>query len=389
MSNHAHGLWGYTGTTARGRELTIQATGVGGPSAALVLADLAALGVRRAVRVGTCVALDDLALGTIVNCDRALAFDGTSRALGANPRPCPTRGLRQSCGARPGGAPRHGRAAATCRMTSATTPTTAARRRDWRDRGAIAAEMAAAPCSRPGRRLGVATAGILVVTELAGADERIGDDELAERALERGAVLDRRRALVGPTRPDLRSADRATSAISSSRSSTSSRRPDRMRSRRSSRSTSDAAGMFIALIAERWAASARSPAPNVVERTELKSGFSSSAWAISPSASSPALESRSRSSCRPDPSRPLRSLRSPVASSPAVMAWGCRVPPVAAAWVKPGACVPICFRVDPPCRNANPISRAFSSASVRQLLYGCAVGVGKRRFGVAQRGANK
>ena len=39
---------------------------MGGPSAALVLADLAELGVRRAVRVGTCVgmarglALDDL-----------------------------------------------------------------------------------------------------------------------------------------------------------------------------------------------------------------------------------------------------------------------------------------------------------------------------------------
>ena len=31
---------------------------MGGPSAALVLADLAELGVRRAVRVGTCAALD-------------------------------------------------------------------------------------------------------------------------------------------------------------------------------------------------------------------------------------------------------------------------------------------------------------------------------------------
>ena len=40
----------------RGRELTVQATGMGGPSAALVLADLAELGVRRAVRVGSCAA---------------------------------------------------------------------------------------------------------------------------------------------------------------------------------------------------------------------------------------------------------------------------------------------------------------------------------------------
>ena len=63
MSNHARGLWGYTGPTPPGRELTIQATGMGGPSAAIVLADLAKLGLRRAVRVGTCVAVDP-ALGT-------------------------------------------------------------------------------------------------------------------------------------------------------------------------------------------------------------------------------------------------------------------------------------------------------------------------------------
>jgi uridine phosphorylase len=58
MSNHARGLWGYWGRSIEGRELTVQATGMGGPSAALVLADLAELGVRRAIRVGTCTALD-------------------------------------------------------------------------------------------------------------------------------------------------------------------------------------------------------------------------------------------------------------------------------------------------------------------------------------------
>jgi uridine phosphorylase len=58
MSNHARGLWGYTGRTHAGDALTIQATGMGGPSAAVVLADLAELGVRRAIRIGTCVALD-------------------------------------------------------------------------------------------------------------------------------------------------------------------------------------------------------------------------------------------------------------------------------------------------------------------------------------------
>jgi uridine phosphorylase len=59
MSNHARGLWGYTGLTAAGEELTVQSTGMGGPSAAVVLADLAELGVRRAIRIGTCTSLKD------------------------------------------------------------------------------------------------------------------------------------------------------------------------------------------------------------------------------------------------------------------------------------------------------------------------------------------
>jgi uridine phosphorylase len=66
MSNHARGLWGYSGMTPAGRELTIQATGMGGPSASVVLADLAELGVRRAIRIGTCASLGDLELGRLL-----------------------------------------------------------------------------------------------------------------------------------------------------------------------------------------------------------------------------------------------------------------------------------------------------------------------------------
>jgi uridine phosphorylase len=66
MSNHARGLWGYTGTTEAGEDLTIQSTGMGGPSASVVLADLAKLGLRRAVRIGTCASLGELGLGEIV-----------------------------------------------------------------------------------------------------------------------------------------------------------------------------------------------------------------------------------------------------------------------------------------------------------------------------------
>jgi uridine phosphorylase len=85
MFNHNRGLWGYTGTAPDGRPVTIQETGMGGPSAAIVLTELAALGVRAAIRVGTCGALaPGLTHGNLLVAEAAIAADGTSRALGAD-----------------------------------------------------------------------------------------------------------------------------------------------------------------------------------------------------------------------------------------------------------------------------------------------------------------
>ena len=82
MSNLAHGLWGYGGTTHGGSELTIQSLGIGGPSAAAVLSDLADLGVKRAIRIGPCIALDpSLALGAVLVASRIEAADGLGAAL--------------------------------------------------------------------------------------------------------------------------------------------------------------------------------------------------------------------------------------------------------------------------------------------------------------------
>ncbi len=86
MSNHARGLWAYFGTTTAGGELTIQATGMGGPSAALVLGDLAELGVKRAVRVGTCAGADPSgSLGDLLVVREAIAQGGSAAALGVEP----------------------------------------------------------------------------------------------------------------------------------------------------------------------------------------------------------------------------------------------------------------------------------------------------------------
>src|SRR4051812_24470938 len=94
MSNHARGLWGYSGRTPEGRELTIQATGMGGPSATIVLADLAELGLRRAVRVGTCTALDpELEVGELLLVDAARDWRGGGDA-GTEVEPDPELGAR-------------------------------------------------------------------------------------------------------------------------------------------------------------------------------------------------------------------------------------------------------------------------------------------------------
>jgi len=87
MFNHNRGLWGYTGRAADGAPLTIQSTGMGGPSAAIVIEELVQLGARRLVRVGTCGALvGGFALGDVIVAREAVSADGTSRALGAGER---------------------------------------------------------------------------------------------------------------------------------------------------------------------------------------------------------------------------------------------------------------------------------------------------------------
>jgi uridine phosphorylase len=87
MFNHHRGLWGYSGIALDGAPLTVQSTGIGGPSAAVVVGELHALGLRRAVRIGRAWAVDGtLRAGELVAATAVLAADGASRALGAGAR---------------------------------------------------------------------------------------------------------------------------------------------------------------------------------------------------------------------------------------------------------------------------------------------------------------
>ena len=87
LINARRGLWGYSGVAADGVEVTVQSTGMGGPSAAIVVEELIALGAQALIRIGTCGALvPGLDLGELLAAEAALSADGTSRALGADGR---------------------------------------------------------------------------------------------------------------------------------------------------------------------------------------------------------------------------------------------------------------------------------------------------------------
>ena len=167
MFNHNRGLWGYTGIAADGEPLTIQSTGMGGPSAAIVLEELCELGVQIAIRVGTCGALDGaLALGDLVVADAALASDGTSRALGASDRVAADAGLVAAL--------RTAAGAQACVATVATSDLfydpDPARSRAWVRDGAVAVEMEAAALLRVGELRGVRVACLLAVSDVFAAD---------------------------------------------------------------------------------------------------------------------------------------------------------------------------------------------------------------------------
>ena len=185
MSNHARGLWGYSGRTPEGQALSIQSTGMGGPSAAIVLHELAELGVKRAIRVGTCGALaEDLEHGDLVIAGEALAEDGASRALGAGEAAQPDAELTERLVSAVAGLAGPARIVSTDLFYATATEDGGASAPGpdaWRRHGAVAVEMEAATLFTLGGLLGVATACLLAVSDTfpGGRRRRIGDEQLA------------------------------------------------------------------------------------------------------------------------------------------------------------------------------------------------------------------
>lgn len=195
MFNHNRGLWGYSGMAADGELLTIQSTGMGGPSAAIVLEELCDLGLECAIRVGTCGALDEeLELGDLIVADAALATDGTSRALGAGERVEADAALVDSLRAAAGHTARVG----TVATVDLFYDRGRSRARGLSTSRAIAIEMEAATILRVGELRGLRTACLLAVTDVfggCGERHRIDDDGLVRAGEDLGRVA---AAALGP-----------------------------------------------------------------------------------------------------------------------------------------------------------------------------------------------
>jgi DeoD family purine-nucleoside phosphorylase len=87
--NAERGMLGYTGEF-EGKPVSVQATGMGCPSAAIVFEELCMLGVKKLMRVGTCGGLQPHhALGDLIVAITAVPQDGTVRTYVDEPH-CPT-----------------------------------------------------------------------------------------------------------------------------------------------------------------------------------------------------------------------------------------------------------------------------------------------------------
>jgi len=163
MFNHNRGLWGYTGAAVDGLPLTIQSTGMGGPSAAIVVAELVDLGARRLLRVGTCGGLDPgLALGDLLVATEAIPEDGTSHALGGDAPLAPDPGLMAALLAAAGDGVRAGPVVSTDLFYDGRENAEL----EWLAQGALAVEMETATLFALARRRKLQAAALLLVSDL-------------------------------------------------------------------------------------------------------------------------------------------------------------------------------------------------------------------------------
>ena len=179
--NAERGMLGYTGEF-EGRLVSVQSTGIGCPSAAIVVEELVQLGVKRLLRVGTCGGLqNDLALGDLIIALSAIPADATARHLVGTDQHVPTASWELVHGAvhvaKEAGQPMRIGPIVSSDLFYNPDGEQYAR---WSSRGVLAVEMEAAVLFTLGALRGVQAGCLLTVSDVVveGEFKRISDEEL-------------------------------------------------------------------------------------------------------------------------------------------------------------------------------------------------------------------
>jgi 5'-methylthioadenosine phosphorylase/purine-nucleoside phosphorylase len=197
--NEERGMLGFTGTF-EGKPISVQATGMGCPSAAIVVEELAQLGVQRVVRIGTCGGIaEGLALGDVIVAISATPADSTATHLVGGEPHAPTADFELVHAAvhvaRHAGQPVRVGPVVSSDVFYDHDPERPAR---WRARGMLGVEMEAAVVFTLGALRGLSAGCLLVVSDLIiGEFVRIPDEEL-RAAVDRMTELAIRAALSEP-----------------------------------------------------------------------------------------------------------------------------------------------------------------------------------------------
>ncbi|MEX1254476.1 MAG: purine-nucleoside phosphorylase [Dehalococcoidia bacterium] len=198
--NEFRGLLGYTGAY-KGVPVSVQTTGMGAPSAAIVVEELALLGAKTVVRIGTCGgAGPDVRPTDLIVATAACPIEGTTRLYVDGDPYAPAASFRvvralvdaaERLGAR-----HHVGLVATEDALYAVTPEW---RERWAARGVLAQEMEASAVFTVAALRGLGAGCLLVASNSAGQHERLPDSEL-EDAIDRmiDVALAAAAALSGP-----------------------------------------------------------------------------------------------------------------------------------------------------------------------------------------------
>jgi len=179
--NHERGMLGYTGTF-KGKRVSVQSSGMGCPSAGIVIEELVQLGVKKILRVGTCGGLQpDHALGDLIVAISAVPADSTAMHLVANEPHCPTASWDLIHGAvhvaKEIGLDMHVGPIVSSDLFY--NPDEGQYER-WSKRGVLAVEMEAAALFTVGALRGVQAGCLLIVSDIVveGEFKRVTDDEM-------------------------------------------------------------------------------------------------------------------------------------------------------------------------------------------------------------------